>query len=54
VALLLRDEAGGLGFYQTLPGGRVHRLDLTTPEGLDRLCVMFGPGERILILEVQP
>lgn len=54
VALLLPDGAGGLGFYQTLPGGRVHRLALDTPAGLDRLCTMFGPGERVLILEVQP
>ena len=54
VALLLKGATGGLGFYQTLPGGRVHRLILDTPEGLDRLCVMFGPGERILILEVSP
>ena len=54
VALLLKDAAGGLGFYQTLPGGRVHRLALDTPAGLDRLCAMFGPRERILILEVQP
>lgn len=54
VALILQDAAGGLGFYQTLPGGRVHRLVLGTPEGLDRLCTMFGPGERILILEVEP
>lgn len=54
VALLLKGETGELGFYQTLPGGRVHRLALDTPAGLDRLCAMFGPGERILILEVQP
>ncbi len=53
VALLLKDEAGKLMFYQTLPGGRVHRLALDTPEGMDRLCAMFGPGERILILEVE-
>ncbi|MBI1753514.1 MAG: hypothetical protein HY014_03560 [Acidobacteria bacterium] len=52
VALLLRSDAG-LGFYQTLPGGRVHRLALDTPEGMDRLRAMFGPGERILILEIQ-
>ncbi len=54
VALLLKGAAGGLWFYQTLPSGRVHRLNLDRPEGLDRLCAMFGPGERILILEVQP
>lgn len=54
VALLLKGETGELGFYQTLPQGRVHRLALDTPAGLDRLCAMFGPGERILILEVQP
>ncbi|WLT32481.1 hypothetical protein [Geothrix sp. PMB-07] len=54
VALLLREGAAGLGFYQTLPRGRVHRLALDSTEGLDRLCAMFGPGERILILEVQP
>jgi hypothetical protein len=54
VALLLRDAAGELWFYQTLPGGRVHRLDLGSRAGRDRLCAMFGPGERILILEVEP
>jgi len=54
VALLLKDATGGLGYYQTLPGGRVHRLALDTKEGLDRLCTMFGPGEWILVLEVQP
>lgn len=53
VALLLKEGSGGLGFYQTLPGGRVHRLALDTTQGLERLCAMFGPGERVLILEVQ-
>lgn len=54
VALLLKDVSGGLGYYQTLPGGHVHRLALDTPAGLDRLCAMFGPGERVLLLEVEP
>jgi hypothetical protein len=54
VALLLKEAAGGLWFYQTLPQGRVHRLALDTSEGMARLRTMFGPGERILVLEVQP
>lgn len=41
-------------FYQTLPGGRAHRLDLASPPGMARLRAMFGPGERVRILEITP
>lgn len=54
VALLLRDTANRVWFYQTLPKGRSHRLDLTSPEGYARLQKMFGPGIQLLLLEVQP
>lgn len=53
VALLLKGPAGSLWLYQTLPGGRVRRLEISRPEGFDRLRKMFGPRERIRILEVE-
>lgn len=52
VALLLKDSTQTVWLYQALPRGRVHRLPLSRPEGFRRLCRMFGPGERIRILEV--
>lgn len=54
VALLLKDPGGSVWLYQTLPRGRVHRLCLSTPAGFASLCRMFGPAERIRILEVAP
>jgi len=54
VGLVLAGPEGGLWFYHTLPRGRVHRLNLARPEGYRRLCTMFGPGERLLVLEVRP
>lgn len=54
VGLLLKTSPDTLAFYQTLPRGRVHRLNLNLSKDLDRLCTMFGPGERVLFLEVQP
>ncbi|MDP2876262.1 MAG: hypothetical protein Q8O00_08765 [Holophaga sp.] len=54
VALLLRDSSGRTWFYQTLPGGRTHRLQISSAKGFARLCEMFGPSERILLLEVEP
>ncbi|MBI4912570.1 MAG: hypothetical protein HY823_07520 [Acidobacteria bacterium] len=52
VAVVLA-EGTRVWLYQTLPEGRVHRLDLAG-EGLSRLRRMFGPGERLLLLEVEP
>lgn len=54
VGLVLKDRAGRSWFYQTLPKGRVHRLDLDSAEGFARLCAMFGPGERVALLAVTP
>ncbi len=53
VAVILRQRAH-VWFHQALPGGRAHRLDLATPGGMGRLRAMFGPGERVRILEVTP
>lgn len=53
VAVLLR-QGGRLWFHQALPGGRAHRLDLASHEGMARLRTMFGPGEHVRILEVVP
>ncbi len=50
---LILAEAGHLWFYQTLPRGRVHRLDLADPAGRARLRAMFGPGEHLRLLEVE-
>lgn len=52
VALLLREAGGVVWLYQTLPGGRVHRLALASPAGFARFRRMFGPAERVLLLEV--
>lgn len=53
VALILR-EGPRVWFYQTLPHGRVHRLDLASAEGMARLRAMYGPAERLSLLEVDP
>jgi hypothetical protein len=52
VAFLLKDLEGRVWFYQTLPRGRSHRLEISAPSGFERLRGMFGPGEWILLLEV--
>jgi hypothetical protein len=54
VAFLLKDAAGRSWFYQTLPKGRSHRLELSSTPGLQRMQAMFGKGLRILVLEVVP
>jgi hypothetical protein len=54
VALLLRDSANRVWFYQTLPNGRSHRLDLTSAAGFAQLQRMFGRGLHLLLIEVQP
>lgn len=54
VAVIVADAAGTVWLYQTLPAGRVHRLPVSRPEGLERLRDMFGPGEYLLILRVEP
>ncbi len=54
VGLVQKDGAGRAWFYQTLPKGRVHRLDLASEEGFTRLCAMFGPQERVALLVVEP
>ena len=50
----MRVPGGRLVLYQTLPEGQVHRLVLSSEAGLARLRRMFGPGERLLLLEVEP
>ncbi len=54
VALLLRDSANRVWFYQTLPKGRSHRLELTSAKGYAQLQHMFGHGIQLLLVEVQP
>jgi hypothetical protein len=54
LGLVLRDAAGRAWLYQTLPRGRGHRLDLSGSAGFTRLCTMFGPGERVVLLAVEP
>lgn len=54
VAFLVRDEAGRVWLYQTLPHGKSHRLNLTSEGGLRRLGGMFGKGVRLFLLEVEP
>jgi hypothetical protein len=54
VALLLKDSDGRVWLYQTLPRGRAHRLRIDTSQGYARFCTMFGPAERVRILEVEP
>lgn len=54
VGLLLREARGAVNFYQTLPRGRVHRLNLAQPEGFRRWSEMFGPRQRLLLMEVKP
>lgn len=53
VAVVLKDLAGRVWFYQTLPKGRSHRLELTTQQGLERLAQMFR-GTQVLVVAVQP
>ncbi|MFN8010141.1 MAG: hypothetical protein U0P81_01935 [Holophagaceae bacterium] len=52
VGLLVR-ERGRAWFYQTLPHGRVHRLEPLADAGQVRLASMFGPGERMVVLAVR-
>ncbi|HEY3446246.1 MAG TPA: hypothetical protein VGK67_07765 [Myxococcales bacterium] len=54
VAFLVRDGAGRVWLYQTLPHGKSHRLNLTSEGGLGRLKGMFGMGVRMFLLEVVP
>lgn len=54
VAVVLRDGRGRIGFWQTLPHGSVHRLDLASDAGFARLGSMFGPTVRVLVLEATP
>jgi hypothetical protein len=53
-AVLLRDGKGAVWFYQTLPEGLSHRLNLSSSRGMERMQGMFGSGKRILVLEVEP
>jgi hypothetical protein len=52
-AVLVRDPHGCVWFYQTLPFGHSHRLNLSSGGGLARMQHMFGSGKRILVLEVE-
>lgn len=51
--LLLRDKEGLVWFYQTMPQGRSHRLNLSTNEGWQTMRRLFGERKQILILEVE-
>jgi len=51
--VILKDAQGSVWFYQTLPKGRSHRLNLRSPEGFARMQGMFGGKKRILVLEVE-
>jgi hypothetical protein len=52
--VLLKEKAGPVWLYQTLPKGRSHRLNLSSPQGFARMQGMFGEKKRILVLEVEP
>ncbi len=54
VGVILKDGASRIWFYQTLPQGHSHRLALDSPAGMTRLKEMFGPGERLQLLAVDP
>lgn len=54
VAVVLKDGTGRLHLWQTLPHGGVHRLDLDSEAGFGRLCTMFGPAVRVVVLEASP
>jgi hypothetical protein len=52
--LFLKDTGGRTWLYQTLPHGRSHRLEISSPQGFSRMVRMFGPRKRLLLLEVDP
>jgi hypothetical protein len=54
VALVLRDSADRVWFYQTLPKGHSHRVEISSPKGFERLQKMFGHGIHLLLIDVQP
>ena len=52
--LFLKDTGGRTWLYQTLPHGRSHRLEISSPQGFYRMVRMFGPRKHLLLLEVDP
>ena len=52
VGLLLKDRAGAVWFYHTLPQGCSHRINLASEQGFQRFQAIFGRGKRILLVEV--
>ncbi len=54
VAFVLRDSADRVWFYQTLPRGHSHRLEISSDQGFARLQKMFGHGISVLLIAVTP
>lgn len=54
VAVVTKDAAGHAWLWHTLPHGSVHRLDLDSEAGFDRLCTMFGPAVRVVVRVAEP
>jgi hypothetical protein len=54
VAFVLRDSADRVWFYQTLPKGHSHRVEISAEKGFARLQKMFGHGISVLLLAVTP
>ncbi|WP_243310479.1 hypothetical protein [Fundidesulfovibrio agrisoli] len=53
VGLILPDASGGRWLYQATPKSGAHKLNLASPEGMDRFQRFFaGPDRRALLLGV--
>jgi hypothetical protein len=53
-AILLRDAAGSVWFYHTLPKGGSHRVDLIAKGGIEGIIRKLGRYKRVLTVEVEP
>ncbi len=53
VVLMLPDDKGRVWLYHSTRRSRVHRMDVTTPRGLNRLMAQFrrGTPKKILVVE---
>lgn len=54
VAFVLRDAGGRIWFYQTMPKGLSHRIEISSAAGFERLGHMFESRIRVLLVEVEP